>query len=110
MNNYEKSTLTLYALRAIKSGANIDPKEGICCNVKALYLKVYGSYRGLDISYFASWPEFSGNFIYPVAHKTQSPEDAYCSLPKWDKDTPYGQARWRLLDHLIKCYEKELGL
>ena len=55
---------------------------------------------------FARWPEGTGSFFFPVPHPTLSPMDAFrkiCNL--WDKSTPYGQARWRLLEWLILRYE-----
>lgn len=53
------------------------------------------------------WPEHSGNREYPVPHPTGSPEVAYhlvCN--KWDRNTAYGQARWRLLEWLIEELRK----
>lgn len=65
---------------------------------------------------FKAWPRFSGDVQAPVP----APEDAlpserdpytyYINLPHigevyWDRETPYGQARWELLDFLIEYFE-----
>ena len=106
-NSYESAVLA--ALKCIKAKGDTEGVHGICY---LLYRcpTIHERILKVNTRYFRSWPEFSGIVGYPVPHKALLAEDAYYTLPKWDKDTTYGQARWRLLEHLIKCYEKELGL
>ena len=61
---------------------------------------------GLDVEKFkknfTTWPEYSGDINYPVAHSTLPPDRAYLVIHElWDPDTEYGAARWRLVEHLI---------
>lgn len=50
-------------------------------------------------SLYKGWPEYSKHQLYPVmGNNGTDPEEAYDnSQDKWDKDTAYGRARWRLL-------------
>ena len=105
----KSSVFVLSALRGIRSGV-YPLGEGLCSTVLAVCRKVHGMSLSLDDRYFASWPEFSGDFYFPVPHIRKSPLVAFSTCKHWSKRYAYGQARWRLLDHLIECYEKELGL
>ena len=87
---------------------------GICSNAHAC-LKDVDPYIGLGEvedwlqSYFKRWPEFSGNSHYPVDHPGMTPERAYhCTKWRWDTETEYGKARWRLLHFLIDELEQEI--
>ena len=94
------SAKVLETLREIKYRADENEECGIC-------ILIWGS---LNPEYFRSWPEFSGSSSYPVPNKYTTPRYAFVNCKKWSKRSAYGKARWRLLDHLIECYEKELGL
>ena len=58
-----------------------------------------------------SWPEFSGDPRYPVAHPDLLPESAYTAkweVPKWAGE--YGAARRRLCQHVanwIRAHPRE---
>lgn len=72
---------------------------GICSN---LFLHdVTTRWEGLVAKAAESWPEFSGNPHYPVAHPDLLPESAYTAqleVPKWTGE--YGAARRRLCQHV----------
>lgn len=73
--------------------------NGICYN---LFLhNVTTRWEGLVAKAAESWPEFSGNRFYPVAHPDLLPESAYTAkweVPKWTGE--YGAARRRLCQHV----------
>lgn len=50
------------------------------------------------------WPEFSGSMVFPVPHVALPPNRAYDLSYRnlWDQKSPYGQARYRLLDFMIE--------
>lgn len=85
---------------------------GICKNFENLTgYDLYEYLEKHDISLY-DWPEFSGSHSYPVpglGRNDNPTRDAYETYheckPKWDKDTGYGQARYRLLDWLIDQLE-----
>ena len=82
---------------------------GICYN---LFLHdVTTRWEGLVAIAAESWPEFSGNPHYPVAHPDLLPESAYTAkweVPKWAGE--YGAARRRLCQHVanwIRAHPRE---
>ena len=82
---------------------------GICYN---LFLHdVTTQWEGLVAKAAESWPEFSGNPRYPVAHPDLLPESAYTAeweVPKWTGE--YGAARRRLCQHVadwIRAHPRE---
>ena len=82
---------------------------GICYN---LFLHdVTTQWEGLVAKAAESWPEFSGNPRYPVAHPDLLPESAYTAkweVPKWAGE--YGAARRRLCQHVanwIRAHPRE---
>lgn len=81
------------------------PQAGICTNVMMLRKFVDEADDRLDFT-SREWPEYSGNFIYPVPSWSEryTPKDAYRQAnptAKWSAAHPYGAARLRLLDFLI---------
>lgn len=77
----------------------MDDFHGICYN---LFLHdVTTQWGGLVAKAAESWPEFSGNRHYPVAHPDLLPETAFTAkweVPKWTGE--YGAARRRLCQHV----------
>lgn len=59
---------------------------------------------------FQKWPLFSGDLDYPVPHPDADPGVAYYNDKenRWNRDHPYGQARWSLLEFIIQEGEKYL--
>ena len=57
---------------------------------------------------FARWPEFSGDFLYPVPALRARLSTAYHRFDKWTGRTAYGRARRSLLAFMITELEKEL--
>lgn len=58
---------------------------------------------------FYSWPEYSGDDVYPVPADDCSAENAFDNAGEdsmWDRESSYGQARWRLVDHMIEKLSK----
>lgn len=56
---------------------------------------------------FKSWPEFSGNPEYPVPDEhfmdPCTAYNLYSPAQRWSHTHPYGQARWRLIGHMIEA-------
>ena len=83
--------------------------HGICFNL-SLH-DVTTRWEGLVAKAAESWPEFSGNHNYPVAHPDLLPESAYTAqweVPKWTGE--YGAARRRLCQHVanwIRAHHRE---
>lgn len=99
-------------LVSIQKGELIPEKKnfGICDTLKYYSWDAY-QFPGLSMvrRYSPSWKEFSGDPNYPVPSDNPNmiSRYKYCFTDDlWDKDTEYGQARYRLVDHLIKCIEK----
>ena len=62
--------------------------------------------------YSRSWNEYSGDPNFPVPSDDPLLEHSskfVRTYDLWDKDTEYGKARYRLVDHLIKCIENDLN-
>ena len=78
---------------------------GICYNLSRL--NVATRWEGLVAVAAESWPEFSGDHNYPVAHPDLLPESAYTAnweVPKWTGE--YGAARRRLCQHVADWIRK----
>jgi hypothetical protein len=94
------------ALIALRDGEKC-PTNGICYSVELL-LPDHLTPHEVDSALMLlartmrRWPKKSGDECYPVPHPTRDPYAAYSDrTDMWDKTTPYGQARWELLDFLI---------
>lgn len=78
-------------------------KVGICGNVSVT----------IPDWYFTTWPEFSGNRMYPVPDprsRARYPGVIFGSwMPKWTRLFAYGRSRRRLVKHLIQCVESDLA-
>lgn len=103
---------SLRALTRIREEGPKSTSFGICTNLAD---HLAGDGVGVDTAYALvralapDWPEYSGDEGYPVPSYSEgkSPEQAYWQRlcrprrNQWDRETEYGQARWRLLDFLI---------
>ena len=102
----EDLTDALSVLIDIQQGGDT-PDWGICDT-----LTLSGCRATVVKHYAPLWEEFSGDTGYPVPSDDPmySSDDKFSTADDlWDKDTEYGQARYRLVDHLIKCIENELN-
>ena len=74
--------------------------SGICGNVwNTLSYK-----HDFNTAYYESWKHYSGDTGFPI-----SGEDVYTSLGNyWAGDQ--GKLRFDLIDHLVKCYSRQLGV
>lgn len=81
----------------------ITPRLGVCSLLDA---------RLLNEATFKSWGEFSGDTTYPVhcvkLGARRAYREAVYNSTLWSKDNSYGEARYRLLDHMLSCYEAEV--
>ena len=86
-----------------------DDFYGICYNLSWHDATI--NWEGLVAKAAESWPEFSGDPRYPVAHPDLLPESAYTAkweVPKWTGE--YGAARRRLCQHVadwIRAHPKQ---
>ncbi len=102
----------LVALRHIRDNGPQRLDRGICIAVWQLSLqrdwKISDITRALK-KYWVKWPEYSGDVTYPIV--TNKKIIAYRQYDncenKWNKRSPYGRARWRLLNWLIEQMEAE---
>ena len=105
MNLIQQKQMTLSALIKMRDKPRIlDRYAGICSNMivrvpdEADYLIQVQIQRNL----FKRWPEYTGRKDFPVPCEGLKPARAYKKTEdKWDSDTAYGQARWRLLAFMI---------
>lgn len=102
-----QSTELLGALHNIREEGPDYSRAGLCHNVAVLC-----SFPTIDAlqAMFLSWDEFSGDKEFPIKSDRPyiSPHERYaCREPMWDRNTEYGAARWRLLDHCIAYLEKK---
>lgn len=108
MDNLPKVKIVriLKALEILKKEGPIYQEEGICNNLSVIIPIFYSDWflwvrRNVD-----RWPEFSGNVWFPIG---ANPEEAstkfYLTRNLWDSSTPYGQARYRLLDWMIEEFK-----
>ena len=91
---------------------------GICANI-GLFIsggsRTYvGSYKSAILkSIFRKWPEFSGDFAYPIGSvDTDCDQFYHVAWVKgilWDESTEYGQARIRLLHFCIAELESMIA-
>lgn len=104
----------LRLLCKLKEEGPDEPEAGIC--------EYVGHPLELLVTQLAQhWPEFSGNVLYPVPDPRSEGRDprlrpamararyVYGSAEgMWNREDPYGAARWRLVDWLIQQLEKNL--
>ena len=79
----------------------VEVARGICYNLFLHDSRIALYWEDLVAKAAESWPEFSGNPRYPVAHPDLLPESAYTAkweVPKWTGE--YGAARRRLCQHV----------
>lgn len=93
---------------------NIPPdytsKFGICAYLRDveppnLPVEDWRLYKSIFQELCKSWNYFTGDVAYPVPDLFLTPRQAYHKSPiatRWSKTHPYGQARWQLIDHMIK--------
>lgn len=89
----------------LRSGevSTLDSGNGICFE-----LALCSDIKNIGIhDLFKKWPEFSGDVEFPVPSFTEGmdAEDAYMKTDNkdmWNCCHPYGAARFRLVDFLIK--------
>ena len=75
--------------------------SGICVNLALAQKLPMADWGALVAEAAKTWPEWSGDPLYPVAHPNLLPETAYTALgevPKWAGE--YGAARRRLCQHV----------
>lgn len=73
---------------------------GLCGNLEE-YLTLE-EIEQIDLeNIYHKWPEFSGNFVFPVPHPSVSPRVAYLRHKQDMYENEYGASRIRLLDFLI---------
>ena len=85
-----------------------DDFHGICYNLFLHDSRV--AWERLVAKAAESWPEFSRNPRYPVAHPDLLPESAYTAkreVPKWAGE--YGAARRRLCQHVANWLRAHPG-
>lgn len=62
---------------------------------------------------FETWPRFTGNVVYPIPVSGKESWEAYhrykSTCHMWDRDHPYGQARWELLEHCINKLKESIN-
>ena len=104
----------LRALSTIKKNGPRSTSYGVCANITVVDRALNPLFGHQVVKHYApSWSEYSGEDEYPVrSFSERSARDEYWhhddSEEYWSKDTEYGRARWRLVDHLIKCIEADL--
>jgi len=62
--------------------------------------------------FWHEWPEYSGDVFYPIPAQREfyNPTREYHDTTNmWDQENPYGRARMRLLDWLIKQLTTVIG-
>jgi hypothetical protein len=105
MNLIQQKQLALNALIKMRYVPRaLDRRVGICANIIS-NTPVGADYQDLvqiQRDLFKLWPEYTDQPEYPVPCEGLRPERVYKKTEdKWDTDTAYGQARWRLLDFMI---------
>ena len=95
-----KVSVILSRIRGIKDGTRkLDTKVGVCENIGVPLIPKHA---------LKNWEHYSLDYLYPVpsGEKGVTPEFKYISTVHsketnlWDKNTKYGQFRWKLLDYL----------
>lgn len=99
-----KVSTILSRIRGIKDGTRkLDTKVGVCENIGVPLIPKHA---------LENWEHYSLDHLYPVpsGEKGVTPEFKYISTVHskdtnlWDKNTKYGQLRWKLLDYLEEYY------
>ena len=115
MTDYIRQKL-LRAIELLESwaGDQLPPPDklsGICVNLALVQKLPRADWNALVAEAAKTWPEWSGDPLYPVAHTNLLPETAYTALgevPKWAGE--YGAARRRLCQHVadwIRAHPRE---
>lgn len=102
----QQMTLNLQALKRIDPDDPANNSDGICW---ALSRQLKGTgYQALTACLFELWEEWSGSYSYPVPsfEDGETAEDAYEHCETMFREHEYGQARRRLLAHMIKTLEE----
>lgn len=89
----------------------IHPTMGLCTNLACYFAGDWGVDEEVELErLFRVWPEFSGNFAYPVnAPGLQYPGAAYNHhQDKFSPRTEYGRARVRLCRFIQKNWGRAL--
>ena len=88
---------------------------GLCDNIK---IALTGYFNDTDysldnlFSIFSDWNCISKDVVYPIKSYTPKYSVSYMyhkaqrEYKLYDRSTKYGQARFKLLKHTIKCFEK----
>lgn len=96
----------LIHLKALKENGPTKVLMGICGNIP------YDFYTERHLTnLMCSWPKYSGRDTYPIPDpKEESAYHAYHrTVLMWDRDDPYCQLRWELLDYCIAQLEIQLS-
>lgn len=105
MNLTQQKQLALSALIKMRDNPEaLDRCLGICSNMilNAPDEADYKTQVQIPRDLFKRWPEYTGHQGFPVPCEGKRPEQVYKKTKdKWDTDTAYGQARWRLLNFMI---------
>jgi hypothetical protein len=84
----------------IKTGERYEKDFGLCGNV---LMDTWGDVIWFDM--FATWPPFSGNYIYPI----EGSGSKYINNDrKHDRRTKYGKLRLSLAKHCLEYVMNEL--
>lgn len=107
MTEFTRQSMTLH-LQALK---RINPDNApVCYGICDLWWLegVQRPNRQLKQALFRTWDEYSGDSLFPVPSYADnvSPEDSYENHEDMFGEHPYGQARRRLLAHMIKTLEE----
>lgn len=102
--------VALDGLKIIKEKGPGNTAYGICYNITR------GPTDGYEVvgQYAVGWNEHSGDIGNPVPSFDRDLDhwgmydEAQHSGNLWSKDTEYGRARWRLVDHLIERITADL--
>lgn len=108
MADYER---VLAALKELRQDGPHQLDLGICYHVQFIVDPDFEDddldAEGILKEAFYTWPEYSGEPGFPIKHQGMTASHAfYAANNMWGRDTEYGRARWRLLDHCIKHFEE----
>jgi hypothetical protein len=105
MNLIQQKALVLEALVKLRDDPEIVRRDmGICSSLAAQLLGEveHEQFTEIQQALFKAWPEYTGHKYFPVPSEGCDPVGAYDNTEdKWNTDTAYGQARWRLLNFMI---------
>ena len=110
-------TAIIASMEDLKRGVIFNDGVGICDNIRRVFIeKFYNHFCTMWTvfdtgykEYVKTWKHYNGDAVYPIPSPLEGVkgEEAYYdyTLNKWDRNTPYGQLRYDLLDHLIKEFK-----